>query len=174
MKIGDSAPDFALPSVDGQTYTLASFAEAKVLVIVQMCNHCPYVVAYQDRMNALAAQYAERGVQFVGINSNDAAKYPADSFEGMKTRAREAQIPFPYLHDETQEVARALGAERTPEFFVFDGDRRLVYHGRLDDNLENPDAVEVPYLQDALEAALAGAPVPQPETQPVGCTVKWK
>lgn len=174
MTLGDRCPDFSLPATDGQTYSLNGFAGAKLLVVVQMCNHCPYVVGYQDRMNAIAQRSADQGVAFAGINSNDASKYPADSFEGMQTRVKEAGIPFPYLHDESQALAKALGAERTPEFFVFDAERKLVYHGRLDDNLEDPGAVKEAYLAEALEAALAGKPVKTPETQAVGCSVKWR
>lgn len=174
MELGQPCPDFALPATDGQTYTRDGFAGAQVLVLVQMCNHCPYVVGYQDRMNAVATKYAPRGVAVVGLNSNDEAKYPADSFDAMKTRVAEAGIPFPYLRDESQAVARALGAERTPEFYVFDADRKLVYHGRLDDNLEDPGAVAETYLADAIEAVLAGKPVAIPETKAVGCSVKWK
>ncbi|MBI2300237.1 MAG: thioredoxin family protein [Armatimonadetes bacterium] len=174
MQIGESAPAFSLPSTDGKTWSLDSFAGSKALVVVQMCNHCPYVVAYQDRLNDAARKYAARGVAFVGINSNDAEKYPSDSLEAMQTRVREAGIPFPYLHDESQATARALGAERTPELFVFDAERKLVYHGRLDDNHDNPDAVTQCYLCDALDAVLAGQAVPLAETPAVGCTVKWK
>lgn len=174
MQLGDPLPAFSLPGVDGQTYTADSFAGAQALVVVQMCNHCPYVVAYQDRMNALATDWAGRGVAFVGINSNNAATHPSDSFEHMQRNAAEKGLPFPYLHDESQAVAKAFGAERTPEFFVFDQARALVYHGRLDDNLENPSEVQQAYLANALAAVLAGQSVPVPATQAVGCTVKWK
>lgn len=173
MRIGDSLPSFSLTGVDDRSHGDQDFADAKVLVVVQMCNHCPYVIGYQDRMNQLARDYADRGVQFVGINSNDATKYPADNFANMKTRANEANIPFPYLFDKSQQVAKEFGSERTPEFFVFDADRKLVYHGRLDDNLEDPDEVEQTYLADAIEAALAGRAPETQQTKAVGCTVKW-
>ena len=174
MKLGDKALDFALPGVDGRTWSLSDFADKPVLVVVQMCNHCPYVVAYQDRMNALASELVASGVAFVGINSNDPAKYAADDFAHMTLRAKEAGIPFPYLHDASQDVARAYGALRTPEFFVFDASRKLVYTGSLDDNMEEPDKVESEYLRDAIDAALAGKAPAVAETQAVGCTVKWK
>jgi len=174
MKIGDPAPAFRLPGTDGKSYGLDDFQDAEVLVVVQMCNHCPYVIGYQDRMMELARQTADNGVAFVGINSNDAVKYPSDSLANMTTRAKEIGLPFPYLYDESQQVAKSFGAERTPEFFVFDADRKLVYHGRLDDNLEEPEEVETAYLQEAIDAALEGRLPANTETQAVGCTVKWK
>jgi peroxiredoxin len=174
MRIGDACPEFSLPGVDGRTWGLADFAGAPALVVVETCNHCPYVVAYQDRLLTLARAYGRRGIAFVGICSNDAEKYPQDSFENMQVRAAEVGIGFPYLRDEDQCVARAFGAERTPEFFVFDGERRLVYHGRLDDNLEDGSKAQHHYLREALDAILAGQRVPQAETQAIGCTVKWR
>ncbi len=174
MKIGDPAPDFRLPGTDGRTYGLDDFQDAKVLVVVQMCNHCPYVIGYQDRMMDLARRTAPLGVAFVGINSNDAVKYPSDSLANMTTRAQEIGLPFPYLHDEDQSAARSFGSQRTPEFFVFNADRKLVYHGRLDDNLEEPDEVETAYLEEAIHAALAGQRPANTEVPAVGCTVKWK
>ncbi|NUP98967.1 MAG: thioredoxin family protein [Armatimonadetes bacterium] len=174
MKIGDTAPSFALPGVDGATHRLEDLAAAAALVVVQMCNHCPYVIGYQERMNALAREFGPQGVQFVGINSNDAARYPSDSLDNMVIRAREVALPFPYLYDEDQALAKALGAERTPEFFLFDGERKLVYHGRLDDNLEDPEQVEQAYLAEAIEAVLAGHLPAVAETPAVGCSVKWR
>lgn len=174
MKIGEAAPSFVLPGVGGGTHRLEDFAEAAGLVVIQMCNHCPYVIGYQERMNALARRYQPQGVRFVGINSNDAARYPSDSFDNMVIRAREVDLPFPYLYDEDQELAKALGAERTPEFFVFDRARRLAYHGRLDDNLEEPERVQRAYLADAIEAVLAEGEPEVKETPPVGCSVKWR
>ncbi len=174
MTIGDPLPEFALPGVDGHVHGPATVADAKVVVLVQMCNHCPYVIGYQERMCELARRYAPAGVAFLGINSNDAAKYPSDSFENMQVRAREVDLPFPYLHDAAQTVASSLGTARTPEFLVFDAARRLAYRGRLDDNLEEPDQVTAHYLADALEALLAGRRPTIAETPPVGCTVKWR
>jgi hypothetical protein len=124
-------------------------------------------------MLAIQRDYGERGVRLVAINSNDAEKYPSDSFDAMRERAREKGFNFPYLYDETQEVARALSSERTPEVFLFDGDRRLVYHGAIDDSRDE-DAVSQPYLRDALDALLEGREPPVTETPPVGCTVKWR
>ncbi len=173
MSVVQTAPDFELPGVDGRTHSLEEYADAPVLVLVQSCNHCPYVLAWEGRINALQREYADRGVRIVAISSNDVEAYPADSFERMVEHAREAGYEFDYLYDESQEVARALGSERTPECFVYDADRRLVYHGAVDDNREE-SLVTQNYLRDAIEAALAGEAPPVADTAPVGCTVKWR
>ncbi len=174
LKSGDSIVAFDLPGVDGRRYSLDSFKESKALAVVFSCVHCPYVLAWEDRLIALSAEYSGRGVSFVLINANDALKYPADSFENMKTHAAEKKYAFPFLQDETQAVARAYGAERTPEVFLFDRARRLVYTGAVDDNYDNPSAVTKPYLKEALDAVLDGSAVKTPATPPVGCTIKWK
>lgn len=168
-----TAPTFDLPGVDGRTHSLEEYADAPVLVLVQSCNHCPYVLAWEGRINALQREYAGRGVCIVAISSNDAEAYPTDSFERMVEHAREVGYVIDYLYDESQEVARALGSERTPECFVYDAEWRLVYHGAVDDNRDEPDVTEH-YLRDAIEAALAGDPPPVTETPAVGCTVKWR
>jgi peroxiredoxin len=173
MSVIESAPTFDLPGVDGRNHTPDEYADAQVLVIVQSCNHCPYVLAWEGRLNALAREYADRGVRVVAVSSNDAEAYPADSFDAMVEHARGAGYDFDYLYDESQEVARALGSERTPEAFVFDADRRLVYHGAIDDNRDEAD-VTTHYLRDGIEAALAGEAPPVADTPPVGCTVKWR
>jgi peroxiredoxin len=173
LAIGDTAPPFSLPTTEGDTVSLAGLAESDAVAVVFSCNHCPYAQAWEDRVNEVAREYAGRGVALVAINANDAAKYPADSFDAMVDRAREKGFVFPYAYDESQEVARAYGAERTPEVFLFDGDRRLVYHGAVDDAAD-PGAVKVRYLRDAVEAVLAGETPPRAETPPVGCTVKWR
>lgn len=174
MNIGDPPIPFSLPGVDGKQHTPADYADKKVLAVIFSCNHCPYVRAWEDRMIAIQKDYAARGVQFLAINANDVKKYPADSFEKMKERAQEKGFNFPYLYDESQEIAAAYGAERTPEVFLFDEARRLQYHGAIDDNFEDPQGVQHHYLRDALEAILAGR-TPQPATTPaVGCTIKWK
>ncbi len=174
LKTGDPAISFELPGVDGETYSLAGLSEGKeATAVVFMCNHCPYVLAWLDRLIAVAKDYAEQGVAFAGINANDVTKYPADSFENMQKLAKERGLPFPYLHDETQEVATAYGAERTPEIFLFDADMKLHYHGAPDDNYEEEKASE-PYLRHALDAVLAGETPRVAETPPVGCTIKWK
>ena len=173
MSVIETAPTFDLPGVDGRNHSLEEYADASVLVLVQSCNHCPYVLAWEGRISDLQRKYADHGVRIVAISSNDATAYPADSFERMIEHAREADYAFDYLYDESQEIARALGSERTPEAFVFDADRRLVYHGAVDDNREE-DQVTTHYLRDAIEAALAAETPPVADTPPVGCTVKWR
>jgi len=173
MSVIETAPAFDLPGVDGRNHSLDEYAHAPVLVLIQSCNHCPYVLAWEERINALAREYADRGVRVVAISSNDAEAYPADSFEAMVEHAREAGYVFDYLYDESQEVARALGSERTPECFVYDADRTLVYHGLVDDNREEV-LVTRQFLRDAIEAALAGETPAVTDTAPVGCTVKWR
>jgi thiol-disulfide isomerase/thioredoxin len=165
---------FSLKGVDGKTVSSDDFGGAEALAVVFWCNHCPYVRAWEDRVIELQREYADKGVQFVLINSNDARKYPGDSFEEMQKRAREKSYPFPYLVDETQEVARQYGAERTPEIFLYDGSRELRYHGAPDDNYEDPKAVTQRFLRDAIEAVLAGRAPATSETPARGCTVKWR
>jgi peroxiredoxin len=167
------APAFDLPGVDGRSHSLDDYAGAAALVIVQSCNHCPYVQAWEQRLSSIQADYADRGVRLVAISSNDAEAYPEDSFEEMKARATSRRFTFDYLYDEDQAVARALGAERTPEVFVYDADRQLVYHGAVDDSRDDT-AVTRHYLREALDAALAGAEPETTETPAVGCTVKWR
>ena len=132
VSLGTTVPTFDLPGVDGRDHALEDYADAEALVLVQSCNHCPYVQAWEGRLNAITREYCERGVRVAAVSSNDADAYPEDSFDEMKARARSQGFAFDYLYDESQEVGRALGAERTPEVFVFDRDRRLVYHGAID------------------------------------------
>ena len=167
------APSFTLPGVDGRDHSLEDYADASVLVLVQSCNSCPYVQAWEGRLKAIQEDYAGREVRVVAICSNDVENYPEDSFEKMQRRAEQEGFNFDYLHDEDQGVARTLGSERTPEVFVFDGDRRLVYHGAIDDNRDE-SAVTTHYLRDALDAVLEGGEPPVSETPPVGCGVKWR
>jgi peroxiredoxin len=174
LKIGDRAPGFSLLGVDGKSYGLEDFKDKKAVIVMFSCNHCPYVKAYEDRFVEIQGDYKEKGVVLVAINSNDDRIYPEDSFENMKVRAKQKGFNFPYLRDKTQKVARAYGAERTPEVFVFDEKRVLRYHGRIDDNVYEPSQVRQHYLRDALDALLKGRKVPVEDTEPVGCTVKWK
>jgi peroxiredoxin len=174
LEFGDSAIPFDLPGIDGQTYSLAAIAEGKeATAVIFMCNHCPYVLAWLDRLIAVAQEYQTLNVGFAGISANDAVKYPADSFENMQELARERGLPFPYLYDQSQEIARAYGAQRTPEIFLFDSDLRLRYHGAPDDNYDESQASE-PYLRYALDAVLDGTNPDVTDTPPVGCTIKWK
>lgn len=178
LELGALAPEFSLPGTDGQIYSLQSFRDSKALVVIFMCNHCPYVVAVQDRINALARRFRERGVALIGINSNDATRYPADSFEAMKVRATEQAYVFPYLFDETQEIARAYDAACTPDPYVYEnvGDGRfaLRYHGRIDDSWKDPTQVQREELAEALELVLARKPIPQAGIPSMGCSIKWR
>ena len=174
LELGSKMPAFSLPGVDGRVYASQDFSDKKALVVVFWCNHCPYVKAYEGRMIEIQRDYADKGVQVVAICSNDASTHPEDSFPNMERNARQKGYNFPYLHDESQDVARAFGAEKTPHLFVFDSRRNLVYEGRIDDNHENPAAVKRRYLRDALDDILAGRPVREPLTFAIGCTIKWK
>jgi peroxiredoxin len=174
LKIGDAALSFDLPATDGKAYSLSSVSSGKeATAVIFMCNHCPYVLAWLDRLIAVAREYQGKGIGFVGINANDAIKYPADSFEKMQELAQVRGLPFPYLHDESQQVAAAYGAERTPEIFLFDAGLKLRYHGAPDDNYDETLASE-PYLRNALDAVLAGKKPAVEDTPPLGCTIKWK
>lgn len=170
---GDPAPDFTLPGTDGRERSLADFAGAKALAVIFSCNHCPYVQAYEGRMMAIQRDLGPQGVQVVAINSNETKNYPEDSFEKMVERAAALGFNFPYLRDESQAVARAYGAERTPHIFLFDQERKLVYTGAIDDNWKEPESATRHYLREAIQAVLAGQPVPEPSTHAIGCSVKW-
>jgi peroxiredoxin len=174
LSLGASAVDFNLPGVDGMNYSLASFREARVLVVVFTCNHCPTAIGTQDRLMALCREYAPKGVAVVAINSNEDRNHPDDSFEKMKGRAQEQGFPFPYLRDESQETALAYGALRTPHFYVFDEQRRLRYTGRMDNNPYDASKATQHDLRNALDALLAGKKPPVEVINPIGCNVKWK
>ena len=174
IPLGSPAPDFALRGVDGSIHRLADYDERSVLVLIQSCNHCPYVQGWEDRINAIARDYAPQGVAVVAICSNDPDAFPEDDFDAMVERARDKSFAFDYLHDVEQTLVRALGATRTPEVFVFDAKRALVYHGAVDDSRDDPAAVSQPYLRDAIEAALAGTTPEVADTPPLGCFVKWR
>ena len=172
--IGSPAPPFALSSVDGKKYSLTDFASKKVLVIAFICNHCPYVKAIEERLITLAHAGQEKGVQWVGICSNDPTDYPDDKPESLLKRWREKKYGFPYLIDESQDIARAYGAVCTPDIFVYDEKRRLAYHGRLDDNWQEPEKVMRQDLREAIEKLLSGRR-PTPDQYPsMGCSIKWK
>jgi peroxiredoxin len=174
LKLDDEAITFVLPGVDDQHHALKDYADKEAVALIFTCNHCPYARAWEDRIVQTQADYADRGVQVIAISANDPEKYPADSFPRMKKRAQEKGFNFPYLFDELQEVARAYGAERTPEVFLFGKNGTLLYHGTVDDNYEDPGAVKNHYLRDALDAALADEEPPVAETRPIGCTIKWR
>jgi len=175
LDIGQTAPDFTLPGVDGKTHRLSDLLrDHRAVAVIFSCNHCPYVRAWEGRMIDLQRDYGERGVALVAINPNDAVRYPDDSFEAMQQRAQEEGFNFLYLRDESQDVARAYGAERTPHVYLLDGEGALRFRGAIDDNYERPEAVQHAYLRDALDAVLAGAAPPVETTPAVGCTIKWR
>lgn len=170
IALGERAPDFELPDTDGTRHTPDG---DPATVVVFTCNHCPYALAWHDRILAAARDYADRGVRFLAINANDAQRYPRDSFEAMKQRVAGEHWPLPYLRDESQEVARAYDAKTTPDVFVLDSHRRLRYRGAPDADYDDPGQ-DAAWLRQALDAVLAGDD-PQPtETRPVGCSIKWK
>ncbi len=170
-----SAPDFSLPGVDGRTYSLADFEGKKALLVIFMCNHCPYVVPKMDYFVELQKRYGSDGLQVVGINSNDARNYPEDSFDKMKEYAEEHGFNFPYLHDETQEIAKAYGAVCTPDPFLFDKELKLQYHGRFDDAHGKPHSEgKTSEMEDAIKQVLAGKEVAVETLPSIGCNVKWK
>jgi len=174
LDIGQQAPDFNLPGVDGRDYSLADLSEADVLVVVFSCNHCPYVIGSEDRMNAFYAEYAPKGVEMIAINSNETEGHPTDDFAHMVERAKEKGFAFPYVRDESQQVALAYGALRTPHFYVFDKERKLRYTGRMDDNPRDASKATTNELAEAVDAVLEGREVPTPMTNPIGCNVKWQ
>ena len=174
LAIGAHAPEFHLPATDGKPYRLADFSSDDALVVFFTCNHCPYVVGSDESTRASAERFAPRGVRFVAINSNSSNTYAEDSFEHMVQRMEQQHFPWIYLHDMTQEVARAYGALRTPHFFVFDVDRRLVYMGRGVDTPRDATLATTHELNDAIEDALSGRSVRAPVTNPIGCNVKWE
>jgi len=175
LSLGTPAARFSLPDTEGNTVSLGDFADAPALLVIFMCNHCPYVKHVADGLAGLAKEYQERGVAVVGINSNDAASFPDDAPEKMAQEVKLRGYTFPYLYDESQEVAKAYGAACTPDFYVFDGRRKLVYRGQMDSSRPR-SGVEVTGndLRAALDAVLAGQPVPEDQKPSLGCNVKWK
>jgi peroxiredoxin len=174
IQIGDPAPDFELPNVDGESQSVGDPNGATATVVYWTCNHCPYALAWHDRLLDVAREYGGRGVRFLAVNSNDAERYPQDGPEAMRERVeQEGGWPHPFLFDESQEVARAYGAERTPDVFVFDPQLRLRYRGAPDGDYDDPGQ-NAAWLREALEAVLEGREPERPETPPVGCTIKWR
>lgn len=173
LEIGQIAPEFALPDTDGATWSLSTSVPGSAWVIVFTCNHCPYALAWHDRIAQVASDYADREVQFAAINSNDADRYPRDSYEAMRSRVAAESWPMPYLHDASQAVAHAYDAKTTPHVFVLDAQCRLRYDGAPDADYDDP-AQRAAWLRDALDAVLAGERPAQARTKPVGCSIKWK
>jgi peroxiredoxin len=176
LPLGTTAPNFSLPDVvTNAAVSLADFADQSALLVMFICAHCPYVVHVREELVRLAKEYQPKGAGFVAISSNDAVKYPGDGPAGLRTMAVEGEFPFPMLFDETQEIARSYEAICTPDFFLFDAAKKLVYRGRLDDSTPgNGKPVTGADLRAALDAVLAGQSVPQPQLPSLGCSIKWK
>ena len=175
LPLGTKAPDFRLPDTAGKTVSLADFKNARALLVAFICNHCPYVKHIRGGLAQLARDYASRGVAVVGISSNDVANYPQDSQAKMAEEAKAAGYIFPYLYDETQSVAKAYRAACTPDFYLFDKDQRLAYRGQFDDSRPGNNApVTGKDMRAALDAVLAGKPVPPVQKPSIGCNIKWK
>lgn len=175
LPLGTLAPDFQLPDTEGKTISLGDFREAPALLVIFLCNHCPYVKHVRHKLAKLTREYMERGVAVVGISSNDVEAYPDDRPELMVREKAEAGYPFPYLYDESQAVAHAYQAACTPDFYVFDRDRKLVYRGQMDSSRPgNELPVTGQDLRAALDAVLAGQPVPPQQRPSMGCNIKWK
>lgn len=174
LPIGEKAPGFNLPGTDGNSYDLNDFKDSKVLVIFFTCNHCPFVIGSDEETRKTVEKFKPQGVEFVAINSNSKITYPDDSFEHMIKRMNENIFPWLYLYDESQEVALAYGALRTPHFYVFDEGRRLIYTGRGVDSPREASKITALDLDRALEEHLAGKEISVPLTNPIGCNVKWE
>lgn len=175
LPLGTLAPDFSLINVDGQLVSRDDFQGAPALLVIFMCNHCPYVLHVADELSRLAAEYQAKGVAIVGINANDSTVYLSDSPEQMVHEAEQRGYVFPYLYDETQEVAKAYRAACTPDFFLFDKEQRLVYRGQMDESRPKSDTVPTGRdLRAALDAVLAGRDVPSEQRPSLGCNIKWR
>jgi len=173
LEVGETAPDFTLPATDGKSYTLSDFAADRALVIFFTCNHCPYVINSDEVTRKTVEKFASQGVTFVGINSNSKNTYPEDDFEHMVLRMKEKGFPWLYLYDESQDIAKAYGALRTPHFFVFDKKRKMIYTGRGVDSPRDTSKMTVNDLDRALTEHLAGKSLSISMTNPIGCNVKW-
>lgn len=175
LPLGTKAPDFSLPDFNGKKVSLAQFADAPAVLVVFMCNHCPYVKHVAAGLAQLAKDYQQRGVAVVGINSNDVDSHPDDSPANMAKEAKARDYTFPYLYDATQCVAKAYRAACTPDFYVFDRDRKLVYRGQMDSSRPGSSVpVTGQDLRAALDAVLTGKPVPTTQKASLGCNIKWK
>lgn len=173
-ELGNDCPDFNLPATDGKTYGLKDFPKGSPLVVMFICNHCPYVKGIEDRLIQLSTDLKKQNVPVVAICSNDEEGHPEDSFENLKKRAEEKNYPFVYLHDQSQHVAKAFDAVCTPDFFVYDKNHKLAYRGRLDDSWKEPSKVSKRELYEAVQILLKDQTVPQEQTASMGCSIKWK
>ena len=172
--LGTPIHDFSLEGVDSKTHSLRNYSEKEIIVIIFMCNHCPYVKAVLKRIIELQNEFIDRGVQFIGINPNDATRYPDDSLENMKISAKENDFSFPYLIDPGQEVAKSYGAVCTPDLYVYGKNRKLVYRGRIDDNWKDSEKVTQQDLKLALKNILSGEVITNKQIPSMGCSIKWK
>ena len=172
-KVGGPAPPLELPDTEGTVHTLPRPGEAPATVVLWTCNHCPYALGWHDRLVRVGRDYGARGVRFLAVNSNDAERYPNDSLEAMHERVRAEDWPFPYLHDESQRAARDWAAQTTPHVYVLDADLRVRYEGAPDADHMDP-ALDAAWLREALDEVLSGREVSRAETEPVGCSIKWK
>ncbi len=176
--VGDAAPDFKLKNIDGKTVTLKDYTNAKGIIVIFTCNHCPYAVQYEDRIIALNKNLKDKGFPVIAINPNDATKYPDDNFDGMVKRAKDKGFNFPYLHDDTQEVAKAYGATRTPHVFLLvkgkDNKFTVAYIGAIDNDTENVNPEKTKYVENAVTALNANKKPDPSSTKAIGCTIKWK
>ena len=174
LQIGEKAPDFELQATDCKTYGLADFSEDKLLVVFFTCNHCPYVIGSDEMTRVTVERFRDKGVGFIGINSNSENTHPTDDFDHMVERMNTNHFPWVYARDKSQEAAKSYGALRTPHFYVFGKDRKLVYTGRGVDNPRVGSESKIHDLDRAIEELLAGQPVSVPVTNPIGCNVKWE
>ena len=174
IPLGDSCPNFDLPAVDGNRYKLNDFDDKKVLLVIFTCNHCPYAQAVEERIIQLRCDYEGKSVQFVGICPNDSDQVSEDSFENLKKRWEQKKYGFPYLHDSERTVAKAFDAVCTPEFYLYGADRKLAYHGRLDDNWKEPQKVTKRDLKEAVDMLLEGNNPPEKQFPSLGCSIKWR
>lgn len=175
LPLGTQAPDFSLPNIDGKSVSLSDFADKPALLVMFICNHCPFVIHVRDELAKFAKEYQEKGLGIVAINSNDVTTHPDDSPERMREEAKSVGYTFPYLYDESQEAAKAYTAACTPDFFLFDKDRKLVYRGQFDDSRpESGIPVTGDDLRAACDAVLAGKPAPEKQWPSLGCNIKWK
>ncbi len=172
-KVGGPAPALELPDTEGSVHTLPMPGEAPATVVLWTCNHCPYALGWHDRLVEVGRDYGARGVRFLAVNSNDAERYPHDSLEAMRERVRDEDWPFPYLHDESQQAARDWAAQTTPHVYVLDADLLVRYEGAPDADHMDP-ALDAAWLREALDEVLSGREVSRAETEPVGCSIKWK
>lgn len=177
VSVGDKAPDFIVKNIDGRNVGLSSFQEVEGVILIFTCNHCPYSKAYEDRIIAMHKQWAPKGWPVLAVNPNDPERQPEDSFEKMQGRAKEKEFPFPYAMDETQNVAKAYGARRTPHVFLLKKEKtgfRVAYIGAIDDNARDPQNVEEQFVANAITALMDGKQPEQTATKAIGCTIKWR